>query len=58
MIGNMQKGIALLRRAHGLAPDDESIHQYLTTALLLYEEQNSTQLTKEYVYNSRWRPHQ
>ena len=46
MIGNMQKGIALLRRAHGLAPDDESIHQYLTTALLLYEEQNSTQLTK------------
>ena len=46
MIGNMQKGIALLRRAHGLAPDDESIRQYLTTALLLYEEQNSTQLTK------------
>lgn len=46
MIGNMQKGIALLRRAHGLAPDDESIHQYLTTALLLYEEQNSTQLTQ------------
>ena len=29
-----------------VAPDDESIHQYLTTALLLYEEQNSTQLTK------------
>lgn len=45
MLGSMQKGIALLRRARGLAPDDEKIAHNLATALMLYEEQNSSSLS-------------
>lgn len=45
MLGSMQKGIALLRRAKWLDSEDEKISHNLAVALMLAEEQNSSSLS-------------
>lgn len=42
MVGEMQKSIALLKRAIRLAPEDEKILQNLQTAQLLYRERENS----------------